>query len=72
MSKVLECAKVDPSSGCNYIVRGETEGGPRKSRVISKWPGFVAAIYLLSYQSLLTLEHSVGLRHRAAFYSPLM
>ncbi|MRR07630.1 MAG: DUF1059 domain-containing protein [Deltaproteobacteria bacterium] len=25
MSKILECAKVDPSSGCNYIVRGETE-----------------------------------------------
>jgi len=25
MAKVLECAKVDPSSGCNYVVRGETE-----------------------------------------------
>jgi len=25
MSKILECAKVDPSSGCDYIVRGETE-----------------------------------------------
>ncbi len=25
MAKVLECAKVDPSSGCDYIVRGETE-----------------------------------------------
>ena len=25
MAKVLECAKVDPSSGCNYIARGETE-----------------------------------------------
>ena len=25
MAKVLECAKVDPTSGCNYIVRGETE-----------------------------------------------
>ena len=23
--KVLECAKVDPSSGCNYIARAETE-----------------------------------------------
>ncbi len=25
MAKILECAKVDPSSGCNYIIRGETE-----------------------------------------------
>ncbi len=25
MAKVLECAKVDPSSGCHYIVRGKTE-----------------------------------------------
>jgi predicted small metal-binding protein len=25
MAKILECAKVDPSSGCNHIVRGETE-----------------------------------------------
>jgi predicted small metal-binding protein len=25
MAKVLECAKVDPSSGCNFVVRGETE-----------------------------------------------
>jgi predicted small metal-binding protein len=25
MSKELECAKVDPSSGCQYVVRGETE-----------------------------------------------
>jgi predicted small metal-binding protein len=25
MAKVVECAKVDPSSGCNYVVRGETE-----------------------------------------------
>ncbi|HEY6007449.1 MAG TPA: DUF1059 domain-containing protein, partial [Geobacteraceae bacterium] len=25
MAKVLECAKVDPSSGCDYIVRGKTE-----------------------------------------------
>ena len=25
MAKVLECAKVDPSSGCSYIVRGKTE-----------------------------------------------
>ena len=24
MKKILECAKVDPSSGCNYIVRGDT------------------------------------------------
>ena len=22
--KVVECAKVDPSSGCNYVVRGDT------------------------------------------------
>ena len=25
MAKILECAKVDPSSGCKFIVRGETE-----------------------------------------------
>jgi len=25
MSKILECAKVDPSSNCQYVVRGETE-----------------------------------------------
>ena len=25
MAKILECAKVDPSSGCEYVVRGETE-----------------------------------------------
>ena len=25
MAKVLECAKVDPTSGCDYVVRGETE-----------------------------------------------
>ena len=25
MAKILECAKVDPSSGCQHIVRGETE-----------------------------------------------
>lgn len=25
MAKILECAKVDPSSGCQYIVRGATE-----------------------------------------------
>jgi predicted small metal-binding protein len=25
MAKVVECAKVDPSSGCDYVVRGETE-----------------------------------------------
>ncbi len=24
MRKILECAKVDPSSGCNYVVRGDT------------------------------------------------
>ena len=25
MSKVIECAKVDPSSGCKHVVRGNTE-----------------------------------------------
>jgi predicted small metal-binding protein len=25
MSMALECAKVDPSSGCQHIIRGETE-----------------------------------------------
>lgn len=25
MAKILECAKVDPTSGCEYIARGETE-----------------------------------------------
>ena len=25
MSKILECARVDPSSGCQHIIRGETE-----------------------------------------------
>ena len=25
MEKVLECAKVDPSSGCQFVARGETE-----------------------------------------------
>jgi len=25
MPKVLECARVDPSSGCQQVVRGETE-----------------------------------------------
>jgi predicted small metal-binding protein len=25
MGKVLECAKVDPSSGCTHVVRGNTE-----------------------------------------------
>ncbi len=25
MEKMLECAKVDPSSGCKHIIRGETE-----------------------------------------------
>lgn len=23
--KKLECAKVDPSSGCNYVIRGRSE-----------------------------------------------
>lgn len=26
MSKILECAKVDPSSGCKFVARAETEG----------------------------------------------
>lgn len=25
MSKMVECAKVDPSSGCQHVIRGETE-----------------------------------------------
>lgn len=25
MAKVVECAKVDPSSGCDYVIRGETD-----------------------------------------------
>jgi predicted small metal-binding protein len=25
VAKMLECAKVDPSSGCQHVVRGETE-----------------------------------------------
>jgi predicted small metal-binding protein len=25
MGKVLECSRVDPSSGCNHVVRGNTE-----------------------------------------------
>ena len=25
MGKILECAKVDPSSGCQHVMRGETE-----------------------------------------------
>jgi predicted small metal-binding protein len=25
MEKVLECAKIDPSSGCTYVARGKTE-----------------------------------------------
>jgi predicted small metal-binding protein len=25
MSKIIECATVDPSSGCQHVVRGETE-----------------------------------------------
>jgi predicted small metal-binding protein len=25
MTKILECAKVDPSSGCRHVIRGETE-----------------------------------------------
>ena len=24
MAKILECAKVDPSNGCQHVVRGET------------------------------------------------
>jgi predicted small metal-binding protein len=25
MGKVIECAEVDPSSGCTHVVRGDTE-----------------------------------------------
>ena len=25
MSKIIECAKVDPSSGCNQVIRGKNE-----------------------------------------------
>jgi predicted small metal-binding protein len=25
MAKIVECAKVDPSSGCQHVARGETE-----------------------------------------------
>jgi len=25
MGKVVDCAKVDPSTGCSHVVRGETE-----------------------------------------------
>lgn len=25
MPKLLECAKVDPSSGCTHVIRGNTE-----------------------------------------------
>ncbi len=25
MGKIIECAKVDPSSGCTHVVRGQTE-----------------------------------------------
>ena len=25
MAKILECAKVDPSSGCKYVALGQTE-----------------------------------------------
>ena len=25
MAKILECAKIDPASGCKHIIRGETE-----------------------------------------------
>lgn len=25
MGKIVECAKVDPSSGCKHVVRGNTE-----------------------------------------------
>jgi predicted small metal-binding protein len=25
MAKILECAKVDPSSGCQHIIRGEAD-----------------------------------------------
>ena len=32
MAKILECAQVDPSSGCQHVVRGETEEESHESR----------------------------------------
>ena len=26
MSKIIDCTKVNPASGCAHVVRGETEG----------------------------------------------
>jgi len=31
MSKMLECAKVDPSSGCTHVVRGKDEAEVMKN-----------------------------------------
>ena len=31
MGKMLECAKVDPSSGCTYVVRGKDESEVMKN-----------------------------------------
>jgi predicted small metal-binding protein len=25
MAKIIECAKVDPSSGCNHVIRGKND-----------------------------------------------
>jgi predicted small metal-binding protein len=25
MAKIVECSKVDPSSGCKHVIRGQTE-----------------------------------------------
>ena len=33
MAKILECAKVDPSSGCQHVVRGETEEESSQKRL---------------------------------------
>jgi predicted small metal-binding protein len=31
MGKMLECAKVDPSSGCKHVIRGATEAEVMKN-----------------------------------------
>ena len=30
MAKLVECAKIDPSSGCKHVVRGATEADVRQ------------------------------------------
>jgi len=31
MGKKVDCSKVDPSTGCSHVVRGETEGDLMKN-----------------------------------------